>query len=110
MNGGSSICLLQLSPSEHSLGRRLNFAPASARIPKASIVAAVESGLKKVADGDAADDAQQCIAAALVRVGPPTMNLFPQEQIALKELRKANDLVILPADKGRASVIRRAQL
>ena len=35
---------------------------------------------------------------------PPT-NIHPQEAKAVKELAKDDDIVILPADKGRATVV-----
>ena len=43
--------------------------------------------------------------SVLSRAKPPPSNLSPEFQGALRSLRKKDDLLILPADKGRATVV-----
>ena len=45
------------------------------------------------------------IRGALKSVKPPNSNISKQERLALKDLRKADTITILPADKGRATVV-----
>ena len=41
----------------------------------------------------------------LKTVKPPKSNITREERIALDNLRRDGDLLILPADKGRATVL-----
>ena len=66
-----------LSTTEQAvLGKGLNFAPAPSRILAARIVAAVESGLRRVPEG-LAETAK--VDDAITKERAPTVNLLPQE-------------------------------
>ena len=42
----------------------------------------------------------------MIRKGrPPTTNLYKDERLALKALREEKNVIILPADKGNATLV-----
>ena len=86
------------------LSKGLNFVPAPAKIPTAEIVAAVESGLVRVPE-ESAEAARSKIIGALSKARPPPVNLLPQERRAIKSLQQDDHILVLPADKGRATVV-----
>jgi len=87
------------------LKKGLNFAPAPRHIPVPEIVAAVEVGLSKVSS-TLAQQARTKIAGHLSKARPLPTNLHPKEKKAIQTLRKADSIVIAPADKGNATVRR----
>ncbi len=91
-------------PQKNVLAKGLNFAPSPKVIPIPEIVAAVEDGLRK-ADKGKASLARVGIIGILNKARPPPSNLKPDELKAIKELRNDNSVMILPADKGRATVL-----
>ena len=94
-----------LSVSEHALLQKgLNFAPAPSRLPTARIVAAVECGLRGVSE-EKAELARTRIVGAIANARPPPVNLLPQERKAIKTLQEDDRILVLPADKGRATVV-----
>ena len=86
------------------LKKGLNFAPTPSRIPVSQIIASVERGLSKVPE-DVATMTRKRIACVLSRSKPPPSNLPPTLRSALRSLSKREDILILPADKGRATVV-----
>ena len=86
------------------LKKGLNFAPAPRHIPVPEIVAAVEVGLSKVSS-TLAQQARTKIAGHLSKARPLPTNLHPKEKKAIQTLRKADSIVIAPADKGNATVV-----
>ena len=97
----------QLSVGENTvLAKGLNFAPTPRTIPIRRIVAAVEDGLRKLrTDQGKLEDARNSIIGILQKARPPPSNLSPEECRALSSLRRDSDIVILPADKGRSTVV-----
>ncbi len=87
-----------------ALSKGLNFTPAPKSIPIPRIVAAVETGLRKVPSSEA-ELARINIIGALTKAKPPPSNITTEEYRAIKDLKKDNSILILPADKGRATVI-----
>ena len=85
------------------LSKGLNFAPTPRQIPTPRIVANIETALK--ADPQTTSQARSRIVGILSKSPKLTPNLSPAESRALKELKKSEDIMILPADKGRATVI-----
>ena len=45
------------------------------------------------------------IISILAKSRPPLPNLYPDERKALKELQHCREIIILPSDKGRTSVV-----
>ena len=68
------------------------------------IIAAVEGALAKLPDDDA-ERTRTRVAGVLSRARPPASNLPPAARKALSSLRKLDDVLVLPADKGRATVV-----
>ena len=89
---------------ESILSKGLNFALAPRRILIPTIVAAVESGLKEVGEDEAAA-ARRRVIRLLGKARPPPSNVSPSESRALSNLRKDASILVLPADKGRATVV-----
>ena len=88
------------------LSKGLNFAVASKKIPVVEIVTAVESACLKLNKSDA-DDLRSSVNNILKKQRSPNTqsNLSKEEQRALQELRKDRNIKILPADKGRCTVL-----
>ena len=83
-----------------------NYALPSKHIPTSKIVASAEDALRRTqATPDVIDKARTQIIGVLSKAKPSAPNLSPLESKALRELRQDTSLVILPADKGRATVV-----
>ena len=67
-------------------------------------MAAVEDGLRWINQPDA-DRVRTTVVGILNKARPPPMNLPPLESKALKNLQADDEIVIVPADKGRAAVV-----
>ena len=81
------------------LSKGLNFAPTLKRVP-------VETALKSSkADPNSVSQARSRVIGVLNKPPRLTPNLHPLESQVLKELKNNEDILILPADKGRATVI-----
>ena len=89
---------------ERVLAKGLNFTPAPKRIPVPQIIAAVEDGFRKV-HKQGVHNARIGIIGILKRSRPPPLNLSMLEYKALRDLRKDDSIIILPSDKGRATVV-----
>ena len=83
---------------------RLNFVPTPRRIPVKDFVAAVET-TTIILDANEADDLRMQTCRILRKAMPPTSNLSKQQKTAISELRQMEGVVILPADKGNATVL-----
>ena len=77
------------------------------RIPTESIVSSVEAVLSRQRDlsESAKDNIRSRIASTVQSASIPDNNLTKDEQQALKRLKNDKDIVILPADKGRVTVV-----
>ena len=60
------------------------------------------SGLPLVAEGP---QLRGKVTSALKSSKPPQQNISKDESQAIKDLKKAQDIIILPADKGKSTVI-----
>lgn len=89
---------------EKVLALGLNFAVAPKRIPFADIIAATESTARQL-DPDKAKQLRMGVSEALSRARPPKSNLDKGMYRAIRTLREDTDIVILPADKGNATVV-----
>ena len=91
----------------HVLSYGLEHSLTPKRIPTESIVSSVEAVLSRQRDlsESAKDNIRSRIASTIQSASIPDNNLTKDEQQALKRLKNDNDIVILPADKGRVTVV-----
>ena len=95
----------ELSPNEEAvLKKGMNFAVSPERIPVDDIIVGVEGGLQGLTGSDV-DKARLKIAGVLTSAKPTPSNLPWSLRKALGDLKKREDIVILPADKGRCTVV-----
>ena len=64
----------------------------------------VESSITRLSD-ESAECVRNEIVSILRKTKPPEKNITREELLALKELRENEDIIVLPADKGNASVV-----
>ena len=70
------------------------------------IIFATESAIRRGSfEQNTADELRTCINASILSAKVPKSNLTKEEVCALNALRKDNSVTILPADKGRCTVI-----
>ena len=87
-----------------ALQKGTNFALAPKNIPTAEIVAAVENGISALPVEDKLVLRSQ-VAQVLQRASAPPPNLPQAELRALYNLRKDQDRLVIPADKGNCTVV-----
>ncbi|KAK7893340.1 hypothetical protein WMY93_022492 [Mugilogobius chulae] len=88
------------------LSKGLNFAVTSNHIPTVDFITATEAAIKKNnMTGSEAADLRLRVTATLNSAKPPPSNITPEERKALTALQKDHSINILPADKGRCTVI-----
>ena len=77
------------------------------RIPTETIVSSVEAVLSRQRDlsEPTKDNIRSRIASTIQSASLTDNNLTKDERQALKRLRNDNDILILPADKGRVTVV-----
>ena len=86
------------------LAKSLNFSFTSKTLPNKVIKAVVEDAVKDL-EKEEADTIRAKVSLTLKNSKPPTDNLSKDERKALTELQSDTSVVILPADKGRSTVI-----
>ena len=91
----------------HVLSYGLKHSVTRKRIPTESIVSSIEAVLSRQRDisESAKDNIRSRIASTVQSASIPDNNLTKDEQQALKRLKNDNNIVILPADKGRVTVV-----
>ena len=91
----------------HVLSYGLKHSVTPKRIPTESIVSSVEAALSRQRDlsESAKDNIRSRIASTVQSASIPDNNLTKDEQQALKRLKNDDNVVILPADKGRVTVV-----
>ena len=91
----------------HVLSYGLKHSVTPKRIPTESIVSSVEAVLSRQRDlsESAKDNIRSRIVSTVQSASIPDNNLTKDEQQALKRLKNDNNIVILPADKGRVTVV-----
>ena len=98
------------TPQKTLLSRGMKFAPAPKKFDAPTVIAEVESALNhQKVDQDTANNIRAKIVGVLNKPNHVHNNLTPLEMKALKELRRDPSIVILPADKGRATIILNAK-
>ena len=86
------------------LAKGLNFSITSKTLPNKDIIATLEDAVKDL-EKEEADTIRAKVSLRLLNSKPPKDNLSKDERKALKELQSDTSIVILPADKGRSTVI-----
>ena len=93
----------QISDDERSiLSKGLNFAITPTAFPVEEIIAGTEVVAKYMT---ATDELRGEVVRTIKRAKLPKSNISKGERVALQTLKKDNSIIILPADKGRATVI-----
>nr|XP_032511410.1 uncharacterized protein LOC116765884 [Danaus plexippus plexippus] len=88
------------------LKKGLNFAPVPSKLPFEDIICNVEECLhKNHVTREESEAIRQDVSYVLRRSKLPRQNISRQESVALKQLRNNEDLTVLRADKGNATVI-----
>ena len=82
----------------------LNFTPAPSTLPLNDFASAIESGACKL-DRDLANDLRGRVCGLLRKAKLPKSNLTKVQRGVMKDLRAMDDVIILPADKGNATVV-----
>ncbi|XP_072050005.1 uncharacterized protein [Amphiura filiformis] len=98
---------LQITEPQLSVLRKgLNFAVTPSKLPTVEFVTAVETACHLLGNtsNKAAELRSDCVQV-LKQSKPPPSNISKEERVALRELKEDKDITILPADKGRATVI-----
>ena len=94
------------APQLQTLSRALNFGPSPQFIPKAHIVASVEAAITRAgATKKQATKSRVGVVGALSCVKPPPSNTLPGELREVRQLTCNKDIIVLPADKERATVV-----
>jgi hypothetical protein len=91
-------------PELQVLAKGMNFAITPKKTPVIDIMTATESACRGLPIGEA-DDLRSKVTTILRNHKPPTPNISKEELKAIDSLRKDKDIKILPADKGKCTVI-----
>ena len=86
------------------LKKGLNFAVTPANIPATEIIAKVETAVRQL-DAEQGDTVRRAVNGILQQAEPPEPNITKEMRDALKSLKEDESIMVLPADKGRASVV-----
>ncbi|XP_038148866.1 uncharacterized protein LOC119788543, partial [Cyprinodon tularosa] len=93
-------------PEMDVLSKGLNFAIAPQEVPIVELITATESAIRNnnLAETEA-EQLRMKVTATLSSAKPPPSNLTPQEMKAITFLSQDQSITILPADKGRCTVV-----
>ena len=91
-------------PQESVLAKGLNYAPTPDKIPVEDYIVATELACQKL-PGNEAMVLRSEMAGVLRSAKPPKSNISREERKALNDLKKEESVLILPADKGKATVL-----
>ena len=95
----------QLSnPEESVLNKRLNYAVSPQAVLVEEFVVATEVVCDRL-DAKDKEEIRSKVTAILRHPSPPSSNITRNERQAIKDLKKDNNIVILPADKGKITVV-----
>lgn len=97
------------TPTRSLLSKGLNFAIPPKRIPVEEIICAVELAVKDMPH-TRAEEIRQDVAVTLRKSKLPRYNLSREEREALRKLKMDETRLVLPADKGNATVIMTTEL
>ena len=102
-----NISSRNLSQAEKQfLQKGLNFAVSTKNVPVTKIISATESAICRGSfELNTAGERRTHINASILSAKIPKSNFTKEEVCALNALRKDNSITILPADKGRCTII-----
>ena len=90
------------------LSKGLNFAVTPQQLPVEEFVATTELACLQMTDPTQAASLRSNVTRILKKTRRLRRNITKEEIIALEELKKNKDVMILPADKGRVTVVMNA--
>ena len=95
-----------LTPAEENLLQNgLNYSITPQTIPTADIIAKVQTAIRTLPDEEEVENIKAKTSLILQKAKLPKKNLPTEQKKALHSLREDNSNIILPADKGRSTVI-----
>ena len=95
----------ELTPQQRQvLTLGLNFIPTPRHIPQVDIIAGSES-LARYLPGHQGEQLRSEVQRCLSKAGVPSPNLTKRPTAAIQVLKVDSDTIILPADKGNATVL-----
>ncbi len=102
-----NISSYTLTDSDKSvLSRGLNFAITPNKVPIVDIITETESGIHRAKlPRVEAESLRNKVAASITSTKLPKSNISKEEWNSLRSLSKNDDILILPADKGRCTVV-----
>ena len=86
------------------LSKGRNFAITPNKIPVEDIISSVEASIRSLPESES-EEIRTEVSRILRKAKPPRPNIKLSEKRAIKELNTNNNILILPADKGNATVI-----
>nr|XP_022910917.1 uncharacterized protein LOC111421957 [Onthophagus taurus] len=81
-----------------------NYAIAPKKVPKEEIICEVEAAVRGMS-ALKAEEIRQEVARVLKSAKPPKSNLTVGEKKALRSIKEKSEIVVLPEDKGNATVV-----
>ena len=88
------------------LQKGLAFTPTPNKPPTLDLIVAVETGARQLGlNSDAASSLRSSAAKILANTKIPPPNITREERQAIKDLKNDDSISVLPADKGRATVV-----
>ena len=91
-------------PELSVLARGMNFAVTPSKPPVTDIITATETACKGLPDGEASD-LRARVSGILRKHKNIKSNITKEERAAISELKKDKNIKILPADKGKCTVV-----
>ena len=89
---------------EKVLALELNFVTTPQQIPVLKMITSTEATARQLNE-ESAQHLRSKVSAILRTAKPPKSNLSPGLQSAMRKLQRDKDIVIIPADKGNATVV-----
>ncbi|XP_072024912.1 uncharacterized protein [Amphiura filiformis] len=92
-------------PQQKLLARGLNFAVSVDKIPHTEYIVACETACAKL-PWQEAKSLRAEVTGMLKSATVPKSNITKEERLAMNELKKSKDLLIMGADKGRCTIVK----
>ena len=86
------------------LENRMNFSVTPQALPTIDLIAKIETTLTGMTTEEA-DTIPADLNSIIRKAKPPKRNITRKQSISLKSIQQNENIIILPADKGRATVV-----